>query len=148
MSSAILGQNDLFFEIEIDGSEGRRIIRPMSLNDHEKIGEIAQQFAMLADLNEPEALIAVLARACRRKANGAISPDLAKRWTIVANALIEAEATINAANSPDARKLEAHMAEWSGQAPKRDATIGELTSGDDPGVFKAQQAPKEPPAAA
>lgn len=84
----------------------------MSLNDHEKIGEIANQFAMLADLEEPEALIAVLARACRRKVHGAISPDLAERWSIVANALYEAEATINAANSPEARKLKAHLRKW------------------------------------
>jgi hypothetical protein len=74
----------------------------MPLSDNEKIGELANQFALLAELEEPEALIAVMARACRRKAQGAISPDLAKRWSILANALLEAEATVNAAH---ARKL-------------------------------------------
>jgi hypothetical protein len=87
----------------------------MPLSDNEKIGELASQFATLADLDEPEALIAVLARACRRKAQGSISPDLAKRWRILANALLEAEVTVNFAQSPDARKLAAHMDEWTGK---------------------------------
>jgi hypothetical protein len=90
----------------------------MPLSDNEKIGELANQFATLADLDEPEALIAVLARACRRKAQGSISPDLARRWSILANALLEAEATVNAAQSPDARKLEAHMRQWTGDDTK------------------------------
>jgi hypothetical protein len=87
----------------------------MPLSDNEKIGELANQFAMLADLEEPEGLIAVMARACRRKAQGAISPDLAKRWSILANALLEAEATVNAAQSPDARKLADHLANAQSQ---------------------------------
>jgi hypothetical protein len=77
----------------------------MPLSDNVKIGELANQFALLADLEEPEALIAVMARACRRKAQGAITPNLAKRWQILANALLEAEVTVNAAQAPDARKL-------------------------------------------
>jgi hypothetical protein len=78
----------------------------MPLSDNEKIGELAQQFAMLADLDEPEALIAVLTRACRRKAQGSISPDLARRWSILANALFQAEVAINAAQAP-ARDMQA-----------------------------------------
>jgi hypothetical protein len=88
----------------------------MSLSDHEK-SELSGQFVLLAELNEPEALLATVARACQRKAHEPMGRDLRQRWSNVANALIEAEIAVNAAQSPEALKLKAHMTEWSGETP-------------------------------
>lgn len=92
----------------------------MPLTELDK-SELARNFQLLADLNEPEALLSTLARAAERIAKrellATISDDEAKRWSIVANALMKAEIEVSAANSPERAKLEAHLREWSGQAP-------------------------------
>jgi hypothetical protein len=79
----------------------------MSLSDQTK-----DQLQLLVDLNEPEALLATIARACRRTAQAPMSIELAQRWSNVANALFEAEAAVTALQSPERAKLEAHTAEW------------------------------------
>lgn len=83
--------------------------------------ELEQQFLLAVDLNEPEALLATLRRAAARKAEmaarGLITVEEGQRWQNVAKALLEAEATVNAATSEDSRKPKQHMAEWGGSAP-------------------------------
>jgi hypothetical protein len=84
----------------------------MPLTDREKY-DLSSHAMLLGDMGEPEAFIAAMQRACERKANDrTIAPDEANRWAIAARALLEAEATINAAQSPEARKLARHMEQW------------------------------------
>jgi len=93
----------------------------MPLNSDEK-ERLEQQSTLLAALGEPESLVATLRQTCERKARSPlIAPEEANRWAIAARALLEAEATINAAQSPEARKLARHMEQWPAQdqgAPK------------------------------
>jgi hypothetical protein len=88
----------------------------MSLNDNEKSADLAAQFAMLAGLNEPEAMIAALRKACERKAQGLITPNERKRWLSLANALALAEATIDASQAPERAKQQ-QIAPDAPQAP-------------------------------
>jgi hypothetical protein len=88
----------------------------MPLTDQEK-NELSAQLQLLADLGEPEAMVGELRKACMRKANDSRTPaSEAMRWIRLANALLEAEATVNAAQSPEAHKLAEHMRQWSGDA--------------------------------
>ena len=105
----------------------------MSLTDHEK-NELAQQFAMLAEVGEPEAMVAELRKACMRKANDSRTPpNEAMRWVTLAHALIEAEAAVNA--SPERmRQRAAQTPEW------REETLQVAP--------KTPKTPTEPPAAA
>jgi hypothetical protein len=85
----------------------------MSLSDQTK-----DQFQLLVDLNEPEALLATMARMAARASRGLgiqgrnLSEAELKRWRNVASALIKAEAAVTALQSPERAKLEAHAAEW------------------------------------
>ena len=89
----------------------------MPLTENEK-AELAEQAQLLIDAGEPEALLATLMRACARKGRDrTIAPEERRRWRIVANALTEAETTGNAAQSPEAHKLQSHMAQWSPNTP-------------------------------
>jgi hypothetical protein len=83
----------------------------MPLGGQEK-GELERQIQLLVELDEPEALLATLARAVRRMAQGLEPPESRKRWLNLANALVQAETALNAMQTPEARKLEEHMAEW------------------------------------
>jgi hypothetical protein len=71
----------------------------MSLSDQTK-----EQLQLLVDLNEPEALLATMARLARRVADGLVigpmTPGELQRWAIVADALIKAEADIAAYETP------------------------------------------------
>jgi hypothetical protein len=115
------GQRDYFqiyFQARLQALGDRRIIPPMPLTDHEKT-ELAGHAQMLEDMGEPEALIGALRRICERKAKGERTPYAeAIRWRAAANALMEAEAAVNARLTPEARKLADHMAEWSDNAPQ------------------------------
>jgi hypothetical protein len=102
---------------------------------------LKDQLNLNFSLNEPEALIAILLRRCAEKAEegakGWITAEEAKRWSIVANALTKAEIEVAAANSPEARKLQSHLAQWP-PAGLKPSTL----------ETSAQQEPPEPPAAA
>jgi hypothetical protein len=104
---------------------------PLAENDKD---ELARSFQLLVDLNEPEALVASMARMAERIATGrALAPatdNERNRWRIVANALNEALAAVTAANGPEAQKLAAHMAQW---------TAG--TQEGAPGPSEAKRAP-------
>jgi hypothetical protein len=78
----------------------------MSLTQHVK-----DELQLLVELDEPEALLATLRRIAARMAEVG-RPDERKRWLNLRNALLEAEIALNAMQTPEARKLEAHMAEW------------------------------------
>jgi hypothetical protein len=87
----------------------------MPLTENEK-SDLSSYAMLLGDMGEPEAFIAAMRRGCERKANDrAIAPEEAKRWRLAAAALLEAEATVNAAQSPEARKLARHMEQWPAQ---------------------------------
>ena len=109
--------------------------------------ELESQFLLAINLNEPESLIATLHRAASRKvedaAKGLITIDEGHRWRMAANALFEAEAKLNASQSPGARKLDALLAKWAGQAPPMPAK-GAPHDGD-PGA--GEDAPLPRPAA-
>ena len=91
--------------------------------------ELEQQFLLAVDLNEPEALIATLHRAAARKAEdakrGLITAEEGQRWRNAANALMEAEAGVNAAQGPQAHELAEHIAEWTPTPHDRPPGAGE-----------------------
>jgi hypothetical protein len=80
-------------------------------------GQEKDELQLLVELDEPEAVVATLTRIAKRHALEA-TPELARRWTLLANALLQVEFALNAAQSPEALKLEAHMAEWAPQQAK------------------------------
>jgi hypothetical protein len=85
----------------------------MSLNQQAK-----DQLQLLVDLNEPEALLATMARLARRVSDGAVTggpmtPGEQKRWRNVADALVNAEAEVSAANQPARTQQPAPTAETS-----------------------------------
>jgi hypothetical protein len=94
----------------------------------------------LIDLDEPEALLAMLQRAAQRRTG--------ERWRRVAHALMEAEATVMAAQSPDSMKLREHMAEWSTPANHARETSQpepqELTHGKHPDAAAPEAAAATP----
>jgi hypothetical protein len=91
------------------------MISPMPLTDHEK-DELAQQVRLLTELDEPEALLATLLGVAKREASkGYGAAEARERWRILANALLKAEFEVNAAQSPEARKLAEHRAQWPAQ---------------------------------
>jgi hypothetical protein len=93
----------------------------MPLTDQEKT-ELAGQVKLLEEMGEPEALVAALRRACLRKASDALTPKAeAMRWQAAADELFVAETSINARQTPEAKKLEQHIAEWSAAARPADA---------------------------
>jgi hypothetical protein len=117
-------------------SSDRGIIPPMPLTDHEKT-EFAGHAQLLEDMGEPEALVGALRRICERKANIERTPYAeAIRWKAAANALMEAEAAVNARLAPEARKLADHMDEWS-----PDATQEPQTAQDTPNDANAPAQP-------
>jgi hypothetical protein len=77
------------------------MLHAMSLSGNEK-GELAQTAATLIELDEPEALLATLKRACERKAldrsQGLIDDAAAARWEGLAKSLAEAETRLGAAS--------------------------------------------------
>ena len=84
----------------------------MPLTEHEK-HEHASQVLLLGDVGEPESLLATLTRFANRKANSSRTPvDEARRWAYLANALLEAEIKLNAMQSPERAKLDAHAKQW------------------------------------
>ena len=108
---------------------------PLTANEKD---ELTQQVAALIELGEPEALVEAIRRACDRKARHALTPpEELKRWFIAANALTEALATVNAANSPESRKFAEHMAKWSGGTHEHREP--------DPGAPSSDRSPSEPP---
>jgi len=104
----------------------------MPLSQQEK-DDAAEHFGLLAQLNEPEQLLASMHRLAELQARKASNtPEERKRWEIVEEALMFAEASVSAQNSPQAQKLAAHMAEWSPGQPLDhyavvDNTIAEMT---------------------
>jgi hypothetical protein len=66
--------------------------------------ELAELTRLLIGLNEPEALVESLKRACQAKADsfltGEIGPEEAIRWRTAANALSAAISTIAASQEP------------------------------------------------
>jgi hypothetical protein len=60
---------------------------------------------ILIDLDEPEALVATLQRAAKRRKG--------ERWQALAEELFKVEIALNARQQPDAQMLRKHLAEWS-----------------------------------
>ena len=67
--------------------------------------ELQETVETLIDLDEPEALVATLRQAAKRKRG--------ERWQALADELLNVEAALNARQQPDARKLRAHIEEWA-----------------------------------
>jgi hypothetical protein len=107
----------------------------MPLTAHEK-DELTQQVVVLLELGEPEALVEALKRMCSHKAGDVTTPsEEAKRWSIAANALMEALATVMASQSPQARKFAEHRAKWSGGTDEHrepDPGVGSSSGGQEP----------------
>ena len=110
-----VGKNVLIF-IMVDGFCASPIIARYAI-ERKRQNELSAQFQLLGDMNEPEALLATLQRACWRAAQSrSIAPDVAKRWATVANALTEAEATVTAAQSPERASATRRKAMSSGES--------------------------------
>lgn len=60
---------------------------------------------ILIDLDEPEALVATLQRAAKRRKG--------ERWQALAEELFKVEIALNARLQPDAQMLRKHLSEWS-----------------------------------
>ena len=85
----------------------------MPLTENEK-AELAEQAQLLIDAGEPEALLATLQRVCAGKGRDRTIPhNEGERWRTLAVALLEAETTVTASQSPEARKPQSHMAQWT-----------------------------------
>jgi hypothetical protein len=113
------GQIENIFRWPCHG-QGTALAFPLMPLDSQEKTELSAQIRLLLELNEPEAMLEALRQIAARKAqDSTIAPDEAKRWQTAANALIEALATVNAAQSPAARQLAEHMAQWAPQAPSQ-----------------------------
>lgn len=78
----------------------------MGLSDNEK-ADAKSAIALALELNEPEAMLESLRRACERKANEPLLGDSERnRWQAAAHALGDVVIELNRANAPQAKATE------------------------------------------